>query len=161
MRHRVLANTNTVYVNPFNGVATNVINLINMSGERMPISLSLVGSDQDANYSLYNSVYGMFREHSKFHLNIQKMLIPININDAEYSAGYRFKYYDGDGTIHYFIDNGNGTVIDEYDSTTVLNSIDESDYELTVCFPMLFFIWKLLYSIMNTAIETLLSGILP
>lgn len=106
----------TAYVNPFNGAMTYVNELVNMTGNLMPISLSMIYSNCDQNISKYNGGYGI-RATLPFHLNLQKLLYPISSGQTLYNSGYRYQYYDGDGTVHYFVEYGE-KIIDEFDETT-------------------------------------------
>lgn len=97
---RDLGRSGTVYANPYNGSITYLHNDLNMTGNLLPINISHVyNSNTDGIYSTYYE--GMY-VGAKYHLSIQELLIPISTSDSMYSAGYRYKYYDSDGTLHYF-----------------------------------------------------------
>lgn len=111
----------TAYINDYNGSLTYVHSDLSMTGNRLPLNICHIFNSNNAN--IYNSVYSNMNVGVNFHLNIQEMLIAIPINDSMYNSGYRYKYYDGDGTLHYFmINNLNGTtkITHEYDSSVVL-----------------------------------------
>ena len=52
----------------------------------------------------------------RFHLNIQQILEPISSTDPLYSSGYRYRYYDEDGTLHYYLLSGS-SIVEEFDPT--------------------------------------------
>jgi len=95
----------TAYINDFSGELTYVHNDLNLSGQRIPLSIAHIYNGKvDSIYSTYYS--GMY-VGAKYHLNLQQLLITISSSDTLYSQGYRYKYYDEDGTLHYFRYNSN------------------------------------------------------
>ena len=68
-------------------------------GNRLPMNISHVyNSNYDGIYGIYQ--YG-FNVGSKFHLNLQEMLVGVN-SSALSNQGYRYIHYDSDGTRSYF-----------------------------------------------------------
>ncbi|MCL2679803.1 MAG: DNRLRE domain-containing protein, partial [Dehalococcoidia bacterium] len=131
-----------IFVNHYNGHMTYIHNDINMTGNRLPISISHVNnSNHDNNSGTYQSM----KLGVGFRLNIMEQLIAIATNDPLYApnilkengvpvldkdgnaidlGSYRYKLIDGDGTVHYFKEktikeNGVNTIktVHEYDST--------------------------------------------
>lgn len=110
-----LGHKGTVYANPYNGSLTYIRNDVNMSGKLLPINISHVyNSNADSTRS---EVYSGMSVGKNFYLNIQEVLVEIPTTDSLYLAGYRYKHYDGDGTIHYYIEDSTGAVSHEYNPT--------------------------------------------
>ena len=109
------------YVNTYNGSLTYIADDINMNGNILPIKISHVYNN-NIDFSVYQNCYSGMNVGYGCNLNIQKMLIPIYSNDPLYKSSYRYKLYDGDGTVHYFIDNGMGKGIhDEYNEDIIVS----------------------------------------
>lgn len=109
------------YVNKYNGNLTYIHDDISMTGNILPINISHVYNGYtDASYAanLKNMYVG-----KNFHLNIQEFIKRISSSDPLYASGYRYKYYDGDGTVHLFktitVDGTQKTAL-EYDPTTTI-----------------------------------------
>ena len=100
------------FVNLHNGSLTYIKNDISMTGNLMPIQISHVYNSNAA--EIYSEVYSDMSVGLRFHLNIQEALIPISQNSDLYGSGYRYKYFDSDGTLHYYIQSGN-EIIDSFD----------------------------------------------
>lgn len=106
----------TGYVNDYNGNLVFTAPIASTTGNKMPVSLSLVynGYQAGSNIDLPSTVGFGWR------LNIQAKILFINptgnTNDLRtklYNAGYRFLYDDADGTTHYFKETGSGVYQDE------------------------------------------------
>lgn len=109
------------YVNAFNGSLTYTHSDLNMTGNRLPISIGHVYNSN--NSDIFNTSYPGMKVGTNFKLNIQEILTAISSSEALYDNGYRYRYYDSDGTLHYFMNtNVNGTtkMTLEFDSNVVL-----------------------------------------
>lgn len=104
------------YVNPYNGSVTYVHSDLNMTGNLLPINISHVHNNNTD--SIYGTVYNGMYVGQKYHLNIQEVLVQ--------ESSTRYKHYDGDGTLHYYVLNG-GQFTHEYDPTKTL-TISDSEY---------------------------------
>lgn len=111
-----LDRSGALYVNDYNGGLTYVHNDVSVTGNLLPINISHVYNSFDE--GLYSTYYSGMDVGDKFHLNLQELLIPIVSGDM-YDDGYRYKYYDGDGTIHYFCENS-GSICYEFDPNVVI-----------------------------------------
>ncbi|MDR0813972.1 MAG: DUF6531 domain-containing protein [Oscillospiraceae bacterium] len=100
-------------VNNYTGGFVYTENVLSMTGARMPISLSLT----------YNNVYYQKTGYAQggaygvdvgkgWTLSVAQTLRQILSTDALYARGYRYTYFDADGTLHYFLASGN-EIIDE------------------------------------------------
>ncbi len=112
-----LERSGALYVNDYNGGLTYVHNDVSMTGNLLPINISHVYNSFDE--GLYSTYYSGMDVGDKFHLNLQELLIPIVSGDSMYADGYRYKYYDGDGTIHYFRENSE-SICYEFDPNVVI-----------------------------------------
>ncbi len=112
-----LERSGALYVNDYNGGLTYVHNDVSMTGNLLPINISHVYNSFDE--GLYSTYYSEMDVGDKFHLNLQELLIPIVSGDSMYADGYRYKYYDGDGTIHYFCENSE-SICYEFDPNVVI-----------------------------------------
>ena len=105
----------TGYVNDYNGNLVFVAPIASTTGNKMPVSLSLIynGYQAGSNVDRTNTVGKGWR------LNIQEKLTPITdsggLNSKLYEQGFRYAYDDADGTTHYFrTDSDNsGKFVDE------------------------------------------------
>lgn len=104
----------TPYVNVNNGSMTYIKSDVEMSGNLLPISISHIYNSNG--YDIYTNTYSDMIIGKRFHLNIQQLLLPISSTDPLYSSAYRYRYYDEDGTLHYYYLN-NGNIIEEFDPT--------------------------------------------
>ncbi len=112
-----LGRSGVIYANPYNGSVTYIHNDLSMHGNRLPINISHVyNSNAD---DIYITKYSGMYVGKKYHLNIQEIVIPIQSSDSMYGLGYRYKHYDEDGTIHYYIQNGS-TITHEYNPTLII-----------------------------------------
>ena len=102
------------YINDYTGNLVFISPLVSTTGNRMPVSVSLV--------------YNGFQHGQKvdrpatvgkgWRLNIQEKIIPITSSGSDlwatlYAEGYRYIYEDGDGTQHYFKLKENSTTVCE------------------------------------------------
>jgi len=113
-----LGRSGTAYVNDYNGSLTYVHSDLAMTGNRLPINL---GHVYNSNSNIYSTYYSGMYTGAKFHLNIQELLIAISSSDSLYSQGYRYKHYDGDGTLHYYRTSG-AKIVHEYDEKLELTT---------------------------------------
>ncbi len=106
----------TGYVNDYNGNLVFSAPIASTTGNKMPVSLSLVynGYQAGSNINLPSTVGLGWR------LNVQAKILAINptsntddLNTKLYNAGYRFLYDDADGTTHYFKETSSGVYQDE------------------------------------------------
>ena len=91
----------TPYFNINSGSITYTNTDIDVSGNLVPINISHVYNSNASD--IYASVYPGMYVGKRFHLNIQQILKPVLSTDPLYASGYRYEYYDSDGTPHYFI----------------------------------------------------------
>lgn len=109
----------SIYANPYNGSVTYVHSDLNMTGNLLPINISHVFNNNTSD--VYSSVYSGMLVGKKFHLSIQEVLVQDHPR--------RYKHYDADGTLHYYIYKQNGFV-HEYDPTKTL-TVSDSEYILS------------------------------
>ncbi|MDO4515216.1 MAG: DNRLRE domain-containing protein, partial [Lachnospiraceae bacterium] len=103
------------YVNDYTGNLVYIAPLLSTTGNRMPVSLSLIynGYQHGSNVDRTNTVGKGWR------LNIQERITPITnsggLNSKLYERGFRYAYDDADGTTHYFKadSNNSGKFVDE------------------------------------------------
>jgi len=100
----------TAYVNDYDGNFVFIHDDIQMNGNRMPISLSHVfNSNQIYNGGIYAGNEPPDTGYGKgWRLSFNQIVVPYTINGVLY-----YVYTDGDGTRHYFKDNGQGVIQDE------------------------------------------------
>ncbi len=113
-----LGESGAAHINDYSGNLTFVAPIIATTGNKMPVSLSLVyNGSQGANSINLPSTVGL-----GWRLNIQNKILIISptsnendLNTKLYNAGYRFIYDDEDGTTHYFKEDAdsNGVYKDE------------------------------------------------
>lgn len=129
----------TGYVNDYNGNLVFTAPIASTTGNKMPVSLSLVynGYQAGSNIDLPSTVGFGWR------LNIQAKILIINstgntndLNTKLYNAGYRFLYDDADGTTHYFKETDSGVYQDEDGLGLTIKQIstaspDYKKYEMT------------------------------
>ena len=116
-----LGRSGTAYVNDYNGSLTYVHSDLAMNGNRLPIAIGHVYNSNGND--IYGTKYSGMNVGMKFHLNLQELLIPIGSSDPLYGEGYRYKHYDGDGTLHYFREHKVGSVTKithEFDTNLVV-----------------------------------------
>ena len=125
-----LGRSGSSYINDYTGNLVFISPLVSTTGNRMPVSISLVynGFQHKENVGRPNIMgYG-------WRLNIQEKIIPITSNGSDlwatlYAEGYRYIYEDGDGTQHYFTkkndsgticedEEGMGLTLEKYSATT-------------------------------------------
>lgn len=94
-----LGRSGSVLVSDYNGSFTYVHNDIATAGNRMPASVSHVYSSDQTNFGGH---YCSFRIGLGFRLSFLEKVIMLDSSSALYSAGYRLKHIDGDGTVHYY-----------------------------------------------------------
>lgn len=94
-----LDRSGSVLVSDYNGSLTYVHNDVATSGNRMPASVSHVYSN-DRTY--FDGSYGNMKIGVGFRLDIMEQVETIASSTALYTEGYRLKFIDGDGTVHYF-----------------------------------------------------------
>ncbi len=82
----------TAYINDFTGGLTVVTPLASVASEIMPLNLSLVYSEGSNNETV-----NKLRPGAHFMLSAQSYIQSVTINGTQ-----RYKFVDGDGTIHYF-----------------------------------------------------------
>ncbi len=111
-----MGRSGTLYANPYNGSVTYAHSNLSMTGNLLPISISHIHNNNTD--SIYSTVYSGMNVGKKYHLNIQEILIK--------ESSTKYKHYDGDGTLHYYISNG-GKITHEYDPTQTL-TISGSEY---------------------------------
>ncbi len=111
-----MCRSGTLYANPYNGSVTYAHSDLNMTGNLLPISISHIHNNNTD--SIYSTVYSGMNVGKKYHLNIQEILIK--------ESSTKYKHYDGDGTLHYYISNG-GKITHEYNPTQTL-TISGSEY---------------------------------
>ena len=103
------------YTNDYTGNLVYIAPLLSTTGNRMPVSLSLIynGYQHGSNVDRTNTMGKGWR------LNIQEKITPITdsggLNSKLYEQGFRYAYDDADGTTHYFkADSDNsGKFVDE------------------------------------------------
>ena len=112
-----LGRSGTIYANPYNGSVTYVHNDLNMTGNLLPINISHIYNNNTDD--IYSTVYSGMLVGAKYHLNIQEALVyDSSIN--------KYKHYDADGTLHYYVSDGSNFK-HEYDPTKIL-TISDSEY---------------------------------
>ena len=94
-----LGRSGAVYVSDYNGSLTYVHNDVATAGNRMPASVSHVFSNDRTNFT---GTYESMKIGVGYRLDIMEKINVISSSDSLYSAGYRLKFIDGDGTVHYF-----------------------------------------------------------
>lgn len=94
-----LGRSGSVLVSDYNGSLTYVHNDVATSGNRMPARVSHVYSN-DRTY--FGGSYGNMKIGVGFRLDILEKVETIASSSALYTEGYRLKFIDGDGTVHYF-----------------------------------------------------------
>ncbi|MBP3446405.1 MAG: DNRLRE domain-containing protein [Clostridia bacterium] len=94
-----LGRSGAVYVGDYNGTFTYVHNDVATAGNRMPASVSHVYSSDQTNFGGH---YCSFRVGLGFRLSFLEKVIMLDSSSSLYSAGYRLKHIDGDGTVHYY-----------------------------------------------------------
>lgn len=94
-----LGRSGSVLVSDYNGSLTYVHGDVSTNGNRMAASVSHVYSN-DRTY--FGGSYGNMKIGVGFRLDILEKIETIASSSALYTAGYRLKFIDGDGTVHYF-----------------------------------------------------------
>ena len=102
------------YVNDYTGNLVYIAPILSTTGNKMPISLSLVYNG----YQHGSSIDRPDTVGKGWRLNIQEKLTEITksggLNTKLYNSGYRYIYSDADGTDHYFYyDEKNKKTVDE------------------------------------------------
>lgn len=92
-----MGRSGTLYANPYNGSVTYAHSDLNMTGNLLPINISHIHNNNTD--SIYSTVYSGMNVGKKYHLNIQEVVT------YDSSVGM-YKHYDGDGTAHYYEENG-------------------------------------------------------
>lgn len=110
----------TVYANPYNGSVTYAHSDLNMTGNLLPINISHIFNNNTSD--IYSSVYSGMLVGKKFHLSIQEVLVQDHPR--------RYKHYDADGTLHYYVLKSNDKFEHEYDPTKTL-TVSDSEYILS------------------------------
>lgn len=87
------------YINRFSGQVNAQIPLISTISELLPVDLVMI---YEASYIKLNSHFPLSTMSNGFKVSVDRELVPITSSNAEYAAGYRFVYYDSDGTRIYF-----------------------------------------------------------
>ncbi len=116
-----MGRSGTAYANDYSGSLTYIHSDMAMTGNLLPINISHVyNSDIDG---VFSTGYNGMNVGDKFHLNLQELLLTISQPDPLYDQGYRYKLYDGDGTLHYFkLNTETGDVTHEFDTSLVVIS---------------------------------------
>ncbi len=92
-----MGRSGTLYANPYNGSVTYAHSDLSMTGNLLPINISHIHNNNTD--SIYSTVYSGMYVGKKYHLNIQEVV-------AFDSTVGMYKHYDGDGTAHYYEENG-------------------------------------------------------
>ena len=87
------------YINRFSGQVNAQIPIISTISELLPVDLVMI---YEASYIKLNSHFPLCAMSNGFKVSVDRELVPITSSNAEYAAGYRFVYYDSDGTRIYF-----------------------------------------------------------
>ena len=111
-----LGDSGTAYVNTYNGGLTYVHNDAVTKGLVMPVQVSHVYSTSEQNSS---GVFGNMKFGKGFKLN---MIEKIEAVDSDQLTDYPYKYIDGDGTVHFFIEQSENTYVYEFGSNIVLTT---------------------------------------
>lgn len=116
-----MGRSGAAYINNYNGNVTYLHSDLSMTGNLLPINISHVYNTDDA--GVYDTYYSGMYVGSKFHLSIQELLIE--------ESSSKYKHYDSDGTLHYYVLNTDtGKITHEYDSTLEL-TVNDSGYIIT------------------------------
>ncbi len=99
-----VGNAGTAYINDFTGAMTLITPLCSVASEVMPIDISLVYSPGSFTTGSGATALGVGRD---YFLNVQSHILE-EVKDGK----TRYKYFDGDGTIHYFEQKDNKWVDD-------------------------------------------------
>jgi len=123
-----LGRSGDVCVNDYNGGLVYIHNDISMSGNRMPLS--------------FDHVYTLDREHFSgtylnmnfgvgFRLSLLEQIIAIPSGTKLYQNGYRYRYIDGDGTVHFFKQSSTAGVSEyEFDSNLKITANNDGTFTL-------------------------------
>lgn len=112
----------TAYINDFTGNMTLITPLAAVNSERAPLDVSLVYSPGSNNANINKLNVG-----GRFMLNVQAYIDTITDDNGDI---LRYKYVDGDGTIHYFAKNTADKWIDEENLGYEL-TMDSTYYTIT------------------------------
>ena len=112
-----LGRSGTAYLNDYNGSLTYVHSDLSMNGYRLPLNIAHV---INTNCDDASGTYLSMKLGAGFRLNILEQFIPISAGPM-YDAGYRYRYIDGDGTMHYFrLNPSTNQITNEFEASQVL-----------------------------------------
>ncbi len=124
-----LGRSGSVLVSDYNGSLTYVHGDVSTNGNRMPASVSHVYSN-DRTY--FDGSYGNMKIGIGFRLDIMEQVETIASSTALYTAGYRLKFIDGDGTVHYFQKTDiSNQYKHEFNDKLIIKKLSDEKYEMS------------------------------
>lgn len=123
-----LGRSGTLYINDYNGALTYVHNDVCFAGGILPLNVQHFFNSENAGTE---TAFGGSSKFGKgFRTSFVEMIIPIASSDILYSAGYRYKLQDADGTFHFFkTTSTSGQFQYEFDSKILLKTDNASDHK--------------------------------
>lgn len=126
-----LGRSGMTYVSDYNGSFTYIHNDAATAGNRMQASVNHVYSN-DKTY--FGGTYGNMKLGIGFRFDLlEKVELISNSGDytSLYEAGYRLKYIDSDGTVHYFKSTSTANKYEhEFDSNLTVTKLDSGRYQM-------------------------------
>ena len=131
-----LGRSGTVSVNDYNGAMTYVVDDIDLSGNTSPMSLSHIYLSDVGSLNEFSDLQTT-RYGAGFRTSLMERikLLSSTADPALYTAGYRVKLTDVDGTVHYF--KKTDTVkhyVYEFDENVVIDEAPANDYIFTLSY---------------------------
>ena len=131
-----LGRSGTVSVNDYNGAMTYVVDDIDLSGNTSPMSMSHIYLSDVGSLNEFSDLQTT-RYGAGFRTSLMERikLLSSTADPALYTAGYRVKLTDVDGTVHYF--KKTDTVkhyVYEFDENVVIDEAPANDYIFTLSY---------------------------
>ena len=129
-----LGRSGTVSVNDYNGAMTYVVDDIDLSGNTSPLSLSHIYLSDVGSLNEFSDLQTT-RYGAGFRTSLMERikLLSSTADPALYTAGYRVKLTDVDGTVHYFKKTDTAKkYVYEFDEKVILYEAPANDYIFTL-----------------------------
>ena len=115
------------YVNNYNG---NLIYMHEDTGSNSLINgFTLSHVYNSCNVDSGNTLHSNRKYSAGWNLNLVQRLIPVNVTG---NSSVKYKYIDGDGTEHYFVQLENGSIVDEDGLGYTFGTISEGELTYTI-----------------------------
>lgn len=131
-----LGRSGTVSVNDYNGAMTYVAEDIDLSGNTMPMSMSHIYLSDVSTLNEFTDLQTT-RYGAGFRTSLMERikLLSSKTDSDLYTAGYRVKLTDVDGTVHYFKKTDTAKqYVYEFDENVILNEAPNDDYIFTLSY---------------------------